>query len=263
MGRCQVYIFQGAAGMSTYQAMAQVYDRLMRHVDYNKWIDGLEYRWKLLGKTPKTVLDAGCGTGSILLPLAKRGYQVYGIDNSSEMLAVCQEKLFENNLSAALMEMDIRQVMLPEKIDAAICLCDTLNYLTEASDLERCLKSIFYVLKPGGSFIFDMRTPHYYEHILADNQWVEKEEDVVLIWENDFSQSPIMNIELTFFVRQDRKNYLYRMHVEEHQQNCYQAENVKEIVAKVGFDLKYLGSDLFGRSLVLSRDERMYFAAVK
>jgi SAM-dependent methyltransferase len=249
--------------MITYQAMAAVYDRLMLHVDYGRWVDGLEYQWQDLGITPKSVLDAGCGTGSVLLPLAKRGYQVFGIDISSEMLALCQDKLFENDLSAFLMEMDIRKVTLPEKIDAAICLCDTLNYLTEESDLEKCFRSIYTALKPGGSFIFDMRTPHYYEHVLADNQWVEKEDDVVLIWENDFSQSPIMNIELTFFVQQDQKNNLYHMHVEEHRQKCYQVETVKELVKKAGFDLKFMGADLFGRTLDLAQDERMYFLVCK
>jgi len=249
--------------MMTYRQMAAVYDRLMLHVDYNQWVDGLEYRWKQLGKTPEKVLDAGCGTGSVLIPLVKRGYQVYGIDKSSEMLAVCQEKLFENKVSAFLMEMDIRKVLLPEKTDAAICLCDTLNYLTQKSDLARCFKSIYHILKPGGCFIFDMRTPHYYEHILADNQWVEDEGDVVLIWENDFSRKPIMNIKLTFFIKEEKTKSLFRRHVEEHQQKCYQVEEVKEQVQKAGFDLKYLGADLFGRTVDLGRDERIYFVACK
>lgn len=245
----------------TYQAIASVYDQLMLHVDYAKWVDGLEYQWKQMGITTHRVLDAGCGTGSVLLPLTERKYQVYGIDKSVEMLAICQDKLLEKELSAILMEMDIRQVKLPEKVDAAVCLCDTLNYLTKEKDLERCFKSIYRVLKPGGSFIFDLRTSHYYEHILADNQWVEREDDVVLIWENDFSQNPIMNIELTFFVKQ--KNGLFRKHLEEHQQKYYQVETVKELVEKAGFMLKYVGADLFGRSLDLSQDDRMYFAAFK
>jgi SAM-dependent methyltransferase len=137
----------------TYQAMAAVYDRLMLHVNYEKWVDGLEFQWKRLGKNPRTVLDAGCGTGSVLLPLAGRGYQVYGIDNSGDMLAVCRDKLLSRSLSAVLLEMDIRKVRLPEQVDTAICLCDTLNYLVKENDLLKCFKSIFSVLKPGGSFV--------------------------------------------------------------------------------------------------------------
>lgn len=245
----------------TYRAMASVYDQLMLHVDYTKWVDGLEYQWKRMEITTHRVLDAGCGTGSVLLPLAERKYQVYGIDKSTEMLAVCQDKLLQKELSAMLMEMDIRQIKLPEQVDAVVCLCDTLNYLTKERDLERCFKSINRALSSGGSFIFDMHTPHYYEDILADNQWVQQEDDVVLIWENDFSQKPIINIWLTFFVKQE--NGLFRKHLEEHQQKCYQVETVKELVEKAGFVIKYVGSDLFGELLDLSKDERMYFVASK
>lgn len=245
----------------TYQAMAKVYDQLMLHVDYDNWVDGLEYQWQKQGIMPRRVLDAGCGTGSVLLPLAKRKYQIVGIDLSSEMLAVCQDKLLQENLSATLMEMDIRQIKLSEKTDAVVCLCDTLNYMTKEKDLEQCFKSVYRVLNPGGSFIFDMHTPHYYYDILADSQWVEQEEDVVLIWENDFSQKPIIDIDLTFFVKQ--KNGLFKRYVEEHQQKCYQMEHIKELAEKSGLMMKYVGADLFGRPLDLSQDERMYFLAIK
>lgn len=245
----------------TYQAMAKVYDQLMLHVDYDKWVDGLEYQWRKQDAMPQRVLDAGCGTGSVLLPLAKRKYQMVGIDLSPEMLSVCQDKLFQENLSAILMEMDIRQIKLPEKTDAVVCLCDTLNYLTKEKDLEQCFKSVHRALNQGGCFIFDMHTPYYYHDVLADSQWVEQEEDVVLIWENDFSQKPIIDIDLTFFVKQ--KNGLFRKYVEEHQQRCYQIELVKELVEKSGLTIKYVGSDLFGRQLDLTQDERMYFLALK
>lgn len=245
----------------TYRSMATVYDRLMRHVDYVKWVDGVEHQWNRMGMSPRRVLDAGCGTGSVLIPLAARNYQVYGIDKSPEMLAICQDKLLEKDLSAQLLEMDIRRIKLPEEMDAVICLCDTMNYLTKDSDLERCFKSIYRALKPGGSFIFDMRTPHYYQVVLADHQWVQQEEDVVLIWENDFSREPVIHIVLTFFVKQD--NGLFRKHVEEHRQKCYQVETITELAEKAGFTMKHMGADLFGRHLDLSQDDRMYFVALK
>lgn len=245
----------------TYQAIASVYDQFMFHVDYNKWADGLEYQWKQLGMDIHSVLDAGCGTGSVLLPLAERNYQVYGIDISSDMLAVCWDKLCEKGVTAFLMEMDIREIILPEKVDTAICLCDTLNYLTEERDLEESFKSFYDALRPGGSFIFDMRTPHYYENVLADNVWVQREGDMVLIWENDFSQKPIINIDLTFFVEQN--NGLYRKYMEEHEQKCYPVDYIKELLERAGFYLNSMNADLFGRPLDLSQDERMYFIAIR
>lgn len=130
--------------MAVYQSMADVYDRLMAHVDYAAWVDGLAAAWRQLDSQPETVLDLGCGTGSVLLRLAQKDYTVYGIDNAPDMLAVCQDKLSETGLTAALWEMDIRNLRLPETADAAVCLCDTLNYLGSEKD-----RSITKTPSPG------------------------------------------------------------------------------------------------------------------
>ncbi len=84
---------------------------------------------------------------------------------------------------------------------------------------------------------------------------------MVLIWENDYSASPIINIDLTFFEKQ--KNGMYRRYMEEHRQRCYPIEMVKELVEKTGFVLKQLKADLFDSPLDPSHDERMYFVTYK
>jgi SAM-dependent methyltransferase len=244
-----------------YHSIAAVYDQLMTHVDYQDWVMGLEHQWQQLAAVPCKVLDAGCGTGNLLVPLARRGYRLIGIDNSPEMLTICQDRLYEENLSAFLIEMDIEGIQLPEPVDAVICLCDTLNYLTDEEALKQSLENIYRVLQFGGSFIFDLRTPHYYADVLANHQWIQKEEGLYLFWENDFSQNPLMNMELTFFI--EEKNGLFRKYVEEHQQKCYPMEKVIDLLEKSGFTLKSVTSDLWGRSLNLTQDERMYFVALK
>jgi len=245
----------------TYGDLARIYDSFMTHVNYQEWTDGLEFQWRKLNTLPKTVLDAGCGTGSVLLDLARRGYKVIGVDNSPDMLAICQQKLSEEGLPGRLFEMDIQNFVCPQGVDAVICLCDTLNYLLKEKDLERCFDSVFRSLNPGGSFIFDLHTPNYFEKVLANNQWVEREKDVLLIWENDYSECPLISINLTFFVKQ--KNGLYRKYEEEHRQKCYEMDTIIELVNRTGFSIKQLGSDLFGSDLNPLVHERMYFTAIK
>lgn len=243
--------------MGSYGAMAYVYDRLMQHVDYAKWARGLETVWKKIGPLPKTVLDAGCGTGSVLLSLAEKNYQVYGVDNSPDMLSICQDKLFEKELDAVLLEMDIRHLKFPLKVDAAICLCDTLNYFLKEEDLVCSFHSVRRALKSGGTFIFDMRTPHYYRDVLSANQWVQEEEDTLLIWDNDFSADPIISIALTFFVRQ--KNGLYERFEEVHRQRCYEIDHIQELAQAAGLKILQVSSDFKGTPLNQETDERVYF----
>jgi SAM-dependent methyltransferase len=247
--------------MQSYTSIAQVYDYLMSHVDYTGWVNGLEYQWRKLENMPDTVLDAGCGTGSVLIHLARRQHRVIGIDNSPEMLAFCFDKLSGEGINASLFEMDMRDFVLGVKVDAVICLCDTLNYFISEEEFLGCLKSFYACLKPGGSFIFDLRTPHYYKDILANNQWVQQEKDIVLIWENDFSLSPIIDINLTFFVKQ--KNKLFRKYNEIHRQKCYEINNVTDMIQETGFILKEISSDLKGTPLKPLTDERIYFITTK
>lgn len=247
--------------MESYHSLAYVYDHLMSHVDYQEWVNGLEREWQKTGEHPQTILDLGCGTGNILVELSRRNYSVYGIDNSPEMLAICFEKLGEHHQQVNLLEKDMRDFTLPQQVDAVICLCDTLNYLLDEEELLQTFQSINRCLKSEGSFIFDLRTPHYYETTLSNNQWVQEEDDVVLIWNNDYSEQPIMEMNLTFFVNQ--VNDMYRRYEEIHIQRCYEIEKIESLLEKAGFIVEQISSDLSGTSLDDLESERMYFITSK
>ncbi|MBQ1188434.1 MAG: methyltransferase domain-containing protein [Peptococcaceae bacterium] len=75
-----------------YETLAVMYDALMDDVDYEAWADYIDRMLKKHGCPGKRLLDLGCGTGSISIPLAQKGYQVTGVDLSEEMLAVAREK---------------------------------------------------------------------------------------------------------------------------------------------------------------------------
>ncbi|MFR2407255.1 MAG: class I SAM-dependent DNA methyltransferase, partial [Eubacterium callanderi] len=81
-----------------YEEFAQVYDDLMREIDYKQWGDYV-FRLLLNAKNEvKSVLEFGCGTGNITSELAQKGYAVTAVDLSEEMLTVADEKIAEQNL---------------------------------------------------------------------------------------------------------------------------------------------------------------------
>ena len=72
---------------------ADQYDLLYSDKDYEAECDLLEEVFRRYGTGPvQTILDLGCGTGSHALLLARRGYQVTGVDRSQEMLAQARQK---------------------------------------------------------------------------------------------------------------------------------------------------------------------------
>ena len=79
--------------MSSYSDFAYIYDRLMRRdVNYEKIADYIENIFAMYNVDPELVCDLACGTGNVTIPLAKRGYNMTGVDASPDMLNIAREK---------------------------------------------------------------------------------------------------------------------------------------------------------------------------
>ena len=104
------------------------------------------------------ILDVGCGTGRHAVELARRGYQVTGVDISSGMLAEAEKAAREADVEVELVHADATQFTSDKLFDAAICLCEGAFSLLGSQDdpLEHdlaILRHIHAALKPGARFI--------------------------------------------------------------------------------------------------------------
>ncbi len=142
-----------------YIHFADIYDQIMADVPYHMWADFVAGIWSKHSFSPSSVLDLACGTGNVSLLLARRGYQVTGVDLSSRMLQVARKKLSSAGLYAEFIRADMRSFKLAEPVDAAISLFDSINYLLEPDDVMASFRCVADALKPGGMFVFDVNTP--------------------------------------------------------------------------------------------------------
>ena len=78
--------------MSAYEALAGCYDSLTQDIPYEHMLQYMEALLQRHGVSPQTVLDLACGTGSMSVILAQKGYRVIGVDMSEEMLCVAAQK---------------------------------------------------------------------------------------------------------------------------------------------------------------------------
>ncbi|WP_300975227.1 trans-aconitate 2-methyltransferase [Sphingomonas sp. LHG3406-1] len=94
----------------------------------------------------ETILDVGCGDGTLTLRIKEAGAEVVGIDNSLSMIAAAKAR----GLDARLM--DAADLRFSEAFDAAFSNA-TLHWVL---DKERAARAIWFALKPGGRFVGEM-----------------------------------------------------------------------------------------------------------
>ncbi len=135
---------------------ALFYDYLYQDKDYIKECDFLEAIFnKRYKKEVNTILDLGCGTGGHAIILAKRGYEVTGVDRSSDMLATAKEKAKNAYLKIEFYENSIQTLNLNRIFDAVTAMFAVMSYQTENNELATACRIAKQHLRPGGIFIFD------------------------------------------------------------------------------------------------------------
>ena len=102
-----------------------------------------------------SIVDIGCGTGRHSIELAKRGYQVTGIDLSASMLDKAKEKANDQNLQIDFQQQDARKLNFKKQFDMAIMLCEGGFPLMETDEMNfEILKSVNRSLKEKSKLIF-------------------------------------------------------------------------------------------------------------
>lgn len=97
------------------------------------------------------VLDVGCGPGRHALALARRGFEVVGVDHSAEFVRLAREAAATAGLATTFVELDVRDLDRPGEFDAAVCLCQGGFGLLGGRDETAVFGRIVATLRPGGA----------------------------------------------------------------------------------------------------------------
>lgn len=191
----------------TYGRLARVYDRLMEEMPYPKWLAFLDECFVRYGR-PRFLVDLGCGTGNLAIPLAQAGYRVLGIDLSEHMLAVARRKAQGTPLppggALAWSRQDMRRWRAETPADCVFSFCDCLNYLLEEDDIRLVFRQTFAGLKPGGLFVFDVHAPARMPVYAEEQPYVWDEDGLACIWTCEYDPDRILvEHRLTFFVEEE------------------------------------------------------------
>ncbi|MDD6159661.1 MAG: class I SAM-dependent methyltransferase [Oscillospiraceae bacterium] len=244
--------------MDSYTVLAQFYDELTTDVPYERWADYLEKQFARHKRPIRTVTELGCGTGTLAAILARRGYEVTAVDLSPEMLCVAAEKCA--GLDVQLVCQDMSRLALPEPADAVICCLDSLNYVTRPAAVRRTFQRVFDALKPGGLFLFDVKTPLALES--ADAQtYLDENEDLFCVWRGSYDKRRrICCYGIDLFVLQEDGSWC--RDGEYHEEYAYTMEELSLWLGEAGFTkIKQFGE--LRLSPPKAEEMRIFFTAGK
>ena len=260
--------------MNSYSKLAKYYDGFMNDVDYSSWA---QYVSRLICRAfdaaedaPLSrhirILECGCGTGNITLPLARMGYEVIAADISEEMLSVAAEKARKAGIRVPFVRMDMTALSAHRRVDAVIACCDCVNYLTSLEHVEAFFASAYSIMKPGGALLFDISSEYKLQTVLGNNAFTDENDNAVYFWQNNYDrQSKLIEMTLEFFIKTEKTRdgeSLYARGGEIHIQRAHSAAELVSLLEHVGFARIEVFS-AFSFDPPQAESERLQFLAVK
>ena len=228
--------------MSSYGFLAGCYDQFTADVDYAAWGDYIQRHFQKNGLPGNTVLDLACGTGSLTLELARRGYEMIGADQSPDMLAQAAAKDFSGCAAAPIFLCQPMEALdLYGTIDACVCCLDSVNYVTDPKKLQRAFERVHLFLMPGGLFLFDVNTPEKLQGL--DGQvFLDETGNAYCVWRAEYSpRSRICSYFMDIF--QQEEGDLWRRGEELHRERAYTVPELTVFLERAGFsDIKTYGN---------------------
>ncbi len=246
----------------SYEQFAYLYDELMEDAPYDEWVRFVKEKLNTYHVGGKNLLDLACGTGQLSIRFAKEGYDVTGVDLSSDMLAVAQAKSEEEGLRIPFFEQNMANLEGHGLFDIIGIFCDSLNYLQSEPEVADTFSNVYQHLKEGGLFFFDVHSVHKISHGFIDQTFALAEERLSYIW-NSFSGDWPNSVEheLSFFVL-DEQSGKYDRFDELHYQRTYSVKQYEDWLKDAGFDLLEVCAD-FENDAPKTESERIFFIARK
>ncbi len=217
----------------SYSLFAEVYDKLTVNVDYKLRADYINNILEKNGVEKGLLLDLACGTGSLSVELARKGYEVIATDLSPDMLMQAQEKAFSENVDIMFLCQGMEETDLYGTVGAIVCSLDSINHLESLDALNKTFSVLKNFIDDGGIMVFDVNTLYKHTDILGNNTFIYDEKDVFCVWQNHLLEDgKTVNINLDFFCKTDD---LYERFNENFNEIAFTDDEITKTVENNGF----------------------------
>ncbi|PGM57875.1 class I SAM-dependent methyltransferase [Bacillus sp. AFS053548] len=245
----------------TYNRFAYLYDQLMNDVPYERWVQFLEDVFQKYEMLQPSILDIGCGTGTLPISLAKLNYSISGVDLSEEMLSVAMAKAEIEKVNIPFFQQNMVELEGFDQLDCVTIFCDSLNYLETEDQVKQTFLKVNESLKDNGLFLFDVHSPYKIEEMFGEETFFIDDAELSLVWSCTQGQHPLsVEHDLVFFMKEENRD-LYERFEEYHNQRTFPINTYKTLLNQTGFEVKEIIADF--DEAVDDTSERIFFIAMK
>ena len=259
------------SGYDTVEIIGELYD----HVPVYKARLDIDFYAEAARATPGDVLELGCGTGRVLIPIARLGKKITGIDSSPRMLAQCKAQLTSE--PAAVREMatvkagDMRNLDLGRTFGLVTMPFRPFQHLISITDQIATLQSAHRHLEPGGRLVFDVFNPNP-RYFVDEHRADEREDTPETALPNGrtfrrtgrvpavYIADQYSEVELIYYVR-NGGGKTERL-VQAFPMRWFWLHEVEHLLSRTGFHLEAVYGD-FDRSALVDTSPEMIFVAEK
>ena len=246
----------------SYGVFSEFYDALTANVSYDTVSQVLSSLLTRYGKSRGLLFGLACGTGSVSVRLAQKGYEVIGVDLSPEMLSEAQNKAYSAGQNILFLCQDMTALDLYGTVDAAVCTLDGLCHLPNEESVFAALQKVSLFMNPGGVFLFDVNSVYKHRAVLGNNTFVYDTDDVYCVWQNTLlSDGVTVQMDLDFFEPvSDEGDYVRQS--ERFTERAYPRETLEAMLKKAGFTVLDVFNGYSGKP-AQDTSERLLFAVRK
>lgn len=230
-----------------YHRLAPAYEILASAERIRAEVDALESHLRTVGV--RRLLDAGCAIGLHAQELARRGFEVTGIDLSEEMVREGRQRAKDLGIDVRFEVMDLEGVgsIKPGGFDAVLCLGNTMAYAHTAARRRAALRAFARALRPAGMLVLQLRDLSSIRrtgHIFPTRSLRKDGEEWILLRRQEPVGGKIRFTSTLLYRRDDLEPW--ETHMSESLLEVLPASAWKDLVSGVGFSRVRLAGDLRG-----------------
>lgn len=258
--------------VNSYERFADIYDDVNNDDFVAQLIHVLGHYARRFPPPGRRMLDLACGTGTVALHFAERGWRVEGVDFSDAMLARARAKIDAVRAkvdatqagaagpSIRLRQGDMRSFELDEPVDLVTCNADSINHLASEEDVAATFECVARCLTPGGVFIFDLNTPYTLKNRWEGDTVTGRRGEVSYSWQPKFDEeSGTCVFDATFRIDRGGKQIVMTEQIRE---RVFEIDRIGELLGDAGLGVLDV-VDFFTLRPLVAETVRATFVAAK